>query len=305
LPKDFQNGIDAALNGMFDSNAPYAFLFKGKRYIFYDWHDDTCVKSGLISEWNLPWDFCQGIDAAVNAPANYGYGTKYLRNAWFFKGRQYVRYVWGKNRIEPWRNTLLEWDFEKKRREIVAKARAQLSTPEIHAQKLGPDGLRMGWEKLDAIFKVADPETVKKSVPPWPWDARLKKSVKVGNSDDAIPDWCGIYDLWAIKAAVPTQAPGTWTHKKEGGALVDAGLKQLAPDFSLLDVGDVVVAQADPYHHVMITGIAHHNSIDTISGNSGADSTITETKATSIANYQGGWFSAFDPAKESTYECGR
>ena len=96
LPRDFQGGIDAAINGMFQYSN-YAYFFKGGRYARYDWVNDVCDYSGPISAWNLPADFLQNLDAAVNAPANYVGSGKYLGKAWFFKGRQYVRYVWPNN----------------------------------------------------------------------------------------------------------------------------------------------------------------------------------------------------------------
>lgn len=105
LPADFQNGIDAALNGVGQYDGK-AYFFKNSSFVRYDWASDR-VDDGYpqpISAWNLPGSLSQQLDAACNAPSNYtpedGSG-KYRGKAWFFKGRQYARYDWATNRADP------------------------------------------------------------------------------------------------------------------------------------------------------------------------------------------------------------
>lgn len=90
LPAGFAEGIDAAFNGI-GRFAGKAYFFKGDRYVRYDWTtgkiDDGFPAS--ISAWNLPAEFSQGIDAALN-----GQG-QFAGEAYFFRGERYVRYNWG------------------------------------------------------------------------------------------------------------------------------------------------------------------------------------------------------------------
>jgi hypothetical protein len=112
LQLPYSNGLDAALNGFF-AYAGEAYFFNGGRYVRYDCADDK-IDPGYplpLSAWNLPNDFCTGIDAAVNAPANYGGGGKYYGKAWFFKGGEYVRYDWGSNSVD-FRAPLSRWGLQ-------------------------------------------------------------------------------------------------------------------------------------------------------------------------------------------------
>jgi len=95
LPSIFSNGIDAALEGQ-GKYAGKAYFFKGDQYVRYDWNQDK-VDAGYplaLSAWNLPGDFASGIDAALN-----GQG-KYAGKAYFFKGDQYVRYDWNRDKVD-------------------------------------------------------------------------------------------------------------------------------------------------------------------------------------------------------------
>ena len=85
--------FDTALNGQ----GPYvgkAYFFRDDRYLRYDWATDR-VDSGptSLAAWNLPAPFNAGVDAALNGQGPYqGY-------AYFFRGNQYVRYVWSTDQV--------------------------------------------------------------------------------------------------------------------------------------------------------------------------------------------------------------
>jgi hypothetical protein len=98
LPAGFTGGFDAALNG----GGPFAgkcYLFKGDKYIRYDWAKDS-VDEGypkkIADNWhNLPDLFKGSVDDAVN-----GQGP-FSGKCYFFKGDSYIRYDWGADRVDP------------------------------------------------------------------------------------------------------------------------------------------------------------------------------------------------------------
>jgi hypothetical protein len=303
LPNAFNTGIDAALNGAFGFDGK-AYFFKGNQYVGYHWpksdsdpEGDAVDDPDFITSWNLPSDFSRGVDAAVNSPANYfpegsgAPGNQYYRKAWFFKGRHYVRYSW-KSNMPDLRLTLLAWGFQKERKTIVDKAREMMQGGQIHALARGPDGFRTGWEKLQKIFELAFPDLLQGDG----LERRVKKSIGISNTSDDIPDWCGIYDLWATKAAGLNV--GTWVPDK--GLNLVTGFHSLHwPHFNRLDVGDVVVRPKEfKSHHAIITNISSAHTIDIISGNwaksrAELESTVGEQQGRSISDYSAGWFSAF------------
>ncbi len=93
LPSGFS--IDAAING----EASYegkAYFFIGSKYYRYDWKKEVIDQGypSSISAWGFPSSFASGIDAAVN-----GVG-KYAGKAYFFKGNDYIRYDWKKDKVD-------------------------------------------------------------------------------------------------------------------------------------------------------------------------------------------------------------
>ena len=88
LPAPFSSGIDAAVSGRGEF-AGLAYLFRGDKYITYDWKKDSVVGTAKsLSEWNLPAPFSSGVDAVVN-----GFGS-YSDYCYFMKGNQYISYNW-------------------------------------------------------------------------------------------------------------------------------------------------------------------------------------------------------------------
>ena len=92
FPSPFSSGIDAAVEGV-DGNEGKIYFFKGNQYLRYDLEKDV-IDDGYplpLSAWNLPGNFNNGVDAALNGKAAFN-GKLY-----FFKGDQYVRYDWAKD----------------------------------------------------------------------------------------------------------------------------------------------------------------------------------------------------------------
>ncbi|MEM8762378.1 MAG: murein L,D-transpeptidase catalytic domain-containing protein [Bacteroidota bacterium] len=91
LKGGFAKGIDAAINGQKKFEG-YGYLFKGGKYVTYDWVKDAPVGNPKsLNLWKLKGDFLNGIDAACNGKGKYDdYG-------YLFKGNKYVRYHWDKD----------------------------------------------------------------------------------------------------------------------------------------------------------------------------------------------------------------
>lgn len=98
MPYDFAQGIDAAVSGQGPLKGK-AFFFKGDRYIRYDWATDRIdpgYPKGISGRWpGMPYAFTTGIDAAIN-----GTGASQGK-VYFFKGDQYIRYDWAKDKTDP------------------------------------------------------------------------------------------------------------------------------------------------------------------------------------------------------------
>jgi Hemopexin len=87
--------IDAGVNGQ-RQYAGKAYLFKGDRYVRYDWTQDT-VDQGYpqpLTAWHLPGKFASGIDTAINGEG------QYEGKAYFFRGDRYVRYDWTQDTVD-------------------------------------------------------------------------------------------------------------------------------------------------------------------------------------------------------------
>lgn len=89
LQGDFLNGIDAACNGK-GNFSDFGYLFKGDKYVRYDWAKDAPFDNQLrdIRLWKLPESFNSGVDAALDGDGPFANFT------YFFKGDQYARYDW-------------------------------------------------------------------------------------------------------------------------------------------------------------------------------------------------------------------
>jgi len=98
LPAGFTTGIDAAFNGQ-KAFSGKLYIFKGDRYVRYDWATDKTdpgYPKSIAAMWHgLPAGFTTGIDAAVTGKGPFA-GKAYL-----FKGSQYVRYDWATDKTDP------------------------------------------------------------------------------------------------------------------------------------------------------------------------------------------------------------
>lgn len=97
-PRDFNENIDAALNGK-GRYSGKAYFFKGNQYFRYDWDSDQVdygYPQKIKDNWpGFPRKFTRKIDAAVS-----GEGRS-RGKAFFFRGRQYIRYDWDRESVDP------------------------------------------------------------------------------------------------------------------------------------------------------------------------------------------------------------
>lgn len=107
LPGNFTRGIDAVINGKksFDG---FAYLFKGDKYVKYDWQKDQPVTGypKPISLWKLPGGFSNGIDAACNGRGRFeGFG-------YMFKNGEYVKYDWENDKpVSSYPRPISSWNL--------------------------------------------------------------------------------------------------------------------------------------------------------------------------------------------------
>jgi hypothetical protein len=120
--------------------------------------------------------------------------------------------------------------------------------------------LRMGHDKLLKYFRLAAPNVFNEDA--------IKYLTTPGQLAPC-PHWCGIFALWAIKAAnVPV---GTW--KMGSGISSVSGFKQISK--SKGQPGDVGYVHQPFQHHFIIKEVGAGGSLVTVEGNGGTDSRFT------------------------------
>ncbi len=114
----------------------------------------------------------------------------------------------------------------------------------VNAKAHGPDGRRIGWERLKLYFttalggEVIHPSIIERVTPVTGKDARA----------DALPSWCGIFTWWAMKeAGIPVP---DW----KLGAVPLKALKQRGPA-ELPRKGDIAIDVIPNNHFAMVTGL--------------------------------------------------
>ncbi|MDO7847523.1 peptidoglycan-binding domain-containing protein [Hymenobacter sp. M29] len=156
-----------------------------------------------------------------------------------------------------------------RREAIVANALGMMAEPTIEAKVRGADGLRKGWQKLKVMFETAAPVYFQ---PGWE-ENNLKRSTAVSNTA-GIPHWCGIFALWAHRAAGLNV--GTWIISKGIGS--NPAFRSIPA--AQVKKGDVGYYNLDPAtkqpfrHHFLVREVYPDGTMDTIEGNSGATSTV-------------------------------
>lgn len=148
-------------------------------------------------------------------------------------------------------------EISAERQAVAQIASAELGNG-VHAK--APGGVdesgrttRKGFERLAEYFNTAAPGSFNEGV--------IKHLVP------GLPDWCGIFALWALKTA--GRSVGNW--RVGTGISGVAGMKAT----SRPQPGDVGYLNAHQHHCVITEVSADGQSITTIDGNSGMDSTIT------------------------------
>ncbi|HEX8659733.1 MAG TPA: peptidoglycan-binding domain-containing protein [Hymenobacter sp.] len=150
------------------------------------------------------------------------------------------------------------------REAIVANALAMMAEPTIEGKSKGADGFRKGWQKLKVIFETAAPDYIRAG-----WEENnLKRSTAVSNTA-GIPHWCGIFALWAHRAAGLNV--GTWKIGKGIGA--NPAFRSIPA--AQVKKGDVGYINQPYQHHFIVREVYPDGTIDTIDGNSAATSTIS------------------------------
>ncbi len=131
------------------------------------------------------------------------------------------------------------------RPEILAAIRlARGEAGKVNAKQHGPDGKRIGWQRLKDYFDTAlggpvvHESLIQRIIPTTGKDARA----------DALPSWCGIFTWWAMKrAGIPIP---DW---KMGAVPLDA--MQLRGPGELPRKGDIAIDVIPNNHFAMVTGL--------------------------------------------------
>ena len=186
-----------------------------------------------------------------------------------------------------------------------AVARAKGEEGKVNAGKAGPDGYRLGWERLVDYFKttlgpdkvigsggsyvrggVAEQDikkmrTISGALPPaHPAVARNGPYVR-----DAMPSWCGIFVFWALhKAGVPMRP---WM----------LGGRMMTPEAAYLpghtpQAGDIAYRQH--YSHFAIVEKSSGNTVTTVNGNTAGEDNLggqVQTRDHPLSD----WTAFFDP----------
>ena len=164
---------------------------------------------------------------------------------------------------------------------IVANALRMMAPPPIAAKQRGADGFRQGWQRLKAIFELAAPAFIG---PGWE-ENNLKRSTAVSNQA-GIPHWCGIFAVWATRAA--GRPVGTW--QIGTGIARTPGFRSITP--GQVQRGDIGYINQPYQHHFIVREVNPDGTIDTIDGNSAATSTVSTKSRVSKQNVTG-FFSSF------------
>lgn len=149
------------------------------------------------------------------------------------------------------------------RQAIVATARGELGI--VHAKLAGPadetgKATRVGWERLMQYFELAFGGSGKGKFTP-----DVVKYHHYGMGNNGLVSWCGIFAVWACKShGVPL---GNWK--------LGVGVSSMLKSTSDPQPGDIGYVD-QPYQHHCIVAAVNGDSIVTIDGNSGVDSTVTE-----------------------------
>ncbi|GAA3948317.1 hypothetical protein GCM10022406_32690 [Hymenobacter algoricola] len=151
-----------------------------------------------------------------------------------------------------------------RREAIIHHARRMMAPPTIEAKLRDENGFRKGWRQLKAIFELAAPAYIR---PGWE-EANLKRSVSVSNQA-GIPHWCGIFAVWATRAAGLNV--GTW--QIGTGISRTPGFRQISP--AQVKKGDVGYVNQPFQHHFLVREVHPDGTIDTIDGNSAGTSTVS------------------------------
>jgi hypothetical protein len=166
----------------------------------------------------------------------------------------------------------------------VLHAKSQVG--KVNASQTGPDGLRVGADRLVEYFKTAmGEEAILEGNQPYKTGSvhidniRYKKEAEGMNPldptgepvmRDAMPSWCGIFTFWALnKGGIPLKK---W---KLGQAAVD--LKSAYPPGYTPRAGDIAY-KGPPYHHYAIvesaTGGAKNATVNTVDGNTAGEDNL-------------------------------
>ena len=175
----------------------------------------------------------------------------------------------------------------------------------VNASETGPDGFRVGWQRLLEYFKTSmgDNKIIPEGSPYITGgisESNIKTYKKITGTPpakperppgetpytrDIMPSWCGIFVFWALnKGGVPMRKWGL------GGKNVP--LKAAYPPGHIPQAGDI--AYRDNYSHFAIVENTNGQSVTTINGNTAGEDNLgaqIQSKDHSIKS----WTAFFDP----------